>query len=54
MRQKINKVIEIGRKATSKGFEQGGNQGQASKAERKKQRENEKKGWTERLCDNGR
>lgn len=57
MWQKINKVIEIERKATSKGFEWGGNQGQASNAEREKKREKDekgKKGGTERMSDNDR
>lgn len=50
MGQKINKVIEIGRKATSKGFEQGGNQGQASKAEREnKERMKRKDGQRDRV-----
>lgn len=57
MQQKINKVIEIEREATSKGFEWGGNQGQVSKAERerkKRKRQERKKGEAGRTSDNDR
>lgn len=49
MLQKINKVIEMRREATSKGFVRGCNQGQASEAERGKVRKERKEGQREQV-----